>query len=149
VALLVLAAAALGLSSCGGGGEATATVSKAQAKVEARKAFLKEHPGTARYGSPPLEFETDPSGKLAYTKDEVTASEGNVVLEFTNSQSTPHNVTIERVGRHESDGTKTIKEGFTADHTITLFANEKYRFFCSVPGHRKAGMEGILKVVPG
>ena len=126
---------------------ATSTAaSKAETKAEARQAFLKEHPGTAKYGSPPLEFEADPSGKLAFTKKVVTAKEGNVVIEFHNPQSTPHNVAIERVGGGGTDHTKTVSDGSTADHTITLFANEKYVFFCTI--HRKQGMEGVLKVVP-
>jgi|GEM_PF-3333685 len=149
-ALLMLVVAGLTFSACGSGGEdssATSTAaSKAEAKAQARQAFLKEHPGTAKYGSPPLEFEADPSGKLAFTKKVVTAKEGNVVIEFHNPQSIPHNVAIERLGGGGTDKTDTVTDGSTANHTITLYANEKYVFFCTI--HRKQGMEGILKVSP-
>ncbi len=152
-ALLALVVASLAFSACGssdsgseGSSATSTTASKAETKAEARKAFLKEHPGTAKYGSPPLEFEADPNGKLAFTKKVVTAKEGNVVIEFHNPQSIPHNIAIERVGGGGTDYTKTVTDGSTADHTITLYANEKYVFFCTL--HRKQGMEGILKVVP-
>jgi uncharacterized cupredoxin-like copper-binding protein len=148
-ALLALVATALTLNACGSsdGGTST-TTSQAQSKAEKRRAYLKEHPGTAEYGSPPLEFEADPNGKLAYTKDVVTAKEGNVVIEFTNPQSTPHNVAIKAAKQNGLSETKTISDGFTAEHTLTLYANEKYIFFCTIPGHREAGMEGVLKVLP-
>jgi len=104
----------------------------------------KAHPGSAVYGSPPLEFEADPDGDLAYTTDEVTAKEGNVTIEFTNPQSTPHNVAIEAAngGLVETD---TVAEGFAAI-TVTLNTKEKFIFYCTIPGHRKAGMEGVVRV---
>jgi plastocyanin len=106
--------------------------------------FEKEHPGSAIYGSPPLEFEADPGGDLAYTTDEVTAEEGNVTLEFTNPQSTPHNVTVEAIGEGKEE-TRTISRDFAAV-TVTLNKEREFIFYCSVPGHRKAGMEGKVVV---
>lgn len=137
ITLLILVFVAVAIASCGG--------SETPSKAEERAAFAKAHPGSADYGSPPLEFEADPGGDLAYTTDEVTAKEGNVTIEFTNPQSTPHNVAIEAAkgGRVE---TNTVSNGFAAT-TITLSLGEKYVFYCTVPGHRKAGMEGIVNVV--
>ena len=149
--LLVLLVTAFAFGACGGsdGETSSTTASKASAKADAKDTFLEEHPGTATYGSPPLELEADPSGKLAYTTDEVTAKAGNVVIEFTNPQSTPHNVAIEDVASGYVKETKTISNGFDAGTTFSLYPGEKYVFFCTVPGHRKAGMEGTLKVAPG
>lgn len=157
VALLAVVAFAIAFTACGSGGDSSAETSAqatpsegggaASAKAAAQATFDKEHPGSAEFGSPPLEFEADPGGDLAYTADEVTAKEGNVTIEFTNPQSTPHNVRIEALPSHGSVTTRTIKEGFDAI-TITLNAKEKFIFYCTVPGHRKAGMEGIVKVKP-
>jgi plastocyanin len=151
--LLVLSAVmALVFSSCGSGGDSTTTSAdansalskRAAAKAKAQK-FEKEHPGSAEFGSPPLEFESDPSGKLAYTADEVTALEGNVTIEFTNPTSTPENVKVEALPSHGSVETETIKNGFDAI-TVTLNTKEKFIYYSSVPGQRKAGMEGVLHV---
>jgi len=152
-ALLALVALALALASCGSSGDSTTTSAQAAAaakKVAAKekeKKFEEEHPGSAEFGSPPLEFEADPSGALAYTKDEVTAEEGNVTIEFTNPTSTPENVKVEALPSHGSVETETIKKGFDAI-TVTLNAKEKFIYYSTVPGHRKAGMEGVIKVKP-
>lgn len=147
-ALLLALLATVALAACGGGGtdSSSDTTDRAAVKPDNRSAFEKEHPGSAEYGSPPLEFEADPNGGLAYTTDEVTAKEGNVTIEFTNPQSTPHNVVIEASGGGKVE-TETISEGFSAV-TVTLNRKEKFIFYCSVPGHRKAGMEGTVKVLP-
>jgi uncharacterized cupredoxin-like copper-binding protein len=155
LALLAAALLVLAFASCGGSdGDSTGSSTQAgsggsngsvaAAKAKA-KAFEKEHPGSAEFGSPPLEFEADPSGALAYTADEVTAKEGNVTIEFTNPQATPHNVKVEALPSHGSVTTDTVKKGFSAI-TVTLNAKEKFIYYCTIPGHRKAGMEGIIRV---
>jgi plastocyanin len=156
-AMIICVLIATGLSACGNGANEADTgngstepepagIGETLSESSNKAAFRREHPGSARYGSPPLEFEADPSGDLAYTTDEVTAKDGNVTIEFTNPQPTPHNVAIEAV----KDGrvvTETVSEDFAAT-TITLSSNERYVFYCTVPGHRKAGMKGVVKVVP-
>jgi uncharacterized cupredoxin-like copper-binding protein len=153
----LLAVVALVVAFACGCGSDSATETNAQAapsegdsiaaKANAQAELDKEHPGSAEFGSPPLEFEADPGGDLAYTTDEVTAKEGNVTIEFTNPQATPHNVRIEALPSHGNVTTRTIKDGFDAI-TITLNTKEKFIFYCTVPGHRKAGMEGIVNVKP-
>lgn len=139
--LLVLAIAAVAVPACGSDdGDQTESAANDRAQFE------KEHPGSAAYGSPPLEFEADPDGDLAFTEDEVTAKAGNVTIEFTNPQSTPHNVTLGPKGGGKVE-TETISNDFAAV-TITLNEDEEFIFYCSVPGHRKAGMEGTVRVEP-
>jgi nitrite reductase (NO-forming) len=159
VTLLTVVALAVAFSACGGGGgDSTATNAQATvegdsngggaaAKAKAEATFAKEHPGSAEYGSPPLEFEADPGGELAYTADEVTATEGNVTIEFTNPQSTPHNVKVEAFPSRGSVTVDTVKNGFSAV-SVTLNTKEKFIYYCTIPGHRKAGMEGIIRVKP-
>ena len=158
MAILCLLIAA-GLGACGSDGAGSGSTDTEPGSTEAepagvgetlaessnKAAFRSEHPGSARFGSPPLEFEADPGGELAYTTDEVTAKVGNVTIEFTNPQSTPHNVAIE-AAKGGRVVTETVSEGFAAT-TISLYGGEKYIFYCTIPGHREAGMEGVVKIV--
>jgi uncharacterized cupredoxin-like copper-binding protein len=68
-------------------------------------------------------------------------------MEFTNPQSTPHNVRIEALPSGANLTTETVKEGFAAE-VMTLNTREKFIYYCTVPGHREAGMEGVIRVKP-
>ena len=65
-----------------------------------------------------------------------------MTIDFTNMSSLPHDVTIE--GNGASGGTDVIT-GSSTSTTIDLQPGT-YTFFCSVDGHRDAGMEGTLTV---
>lgn len=88
-----------------------------------------------------LELAADPGGDLSYDKTSLEASSGEVVIEFTNDASIPHNVTLEDV---DGGATDTIS-GSSASLTVTLESGT-YTYFCSVGNHRDAGMEGTLTV---
>jgi uncharacterized cupredoxin-like copper-binding protein len=148
IAVLVLVAAAF--TACGsdqGSSLETSTMAPAATGAEAsdESRFEREHPGSAIYGSPPLEFEADPDGDLAFTKDVVMAKEGNVTLEFTNPQPIRHNLVVEAASGGKEDTGKVANGGLEYT-TVSLNNTEKFIFYCSVPGHRKAGMEGVIKV---
>jgi len=65
-----------------------------------------------------------------------------VKITFRNNGQAPHNLVVEGLGI----GTKTIGRGQTDTIEFTAAKAGTYTFFCSVPGHRAAGMEGNLKV---
>jgi plastocyanin len=67
-----------------------------------------------------------------------------VTIEFTNMAPLQHNVTVESSGGQQLGATPTFNEG-TKQLTLNLTAGT-YTFFCSVPGHRQAGMQGTLTV---
>ena len=90
-----------------------------------------------------LKLAADPSGKLAYDKDRAAVLAGRVTVRFTNDAPLAHNVTIAK-GSRTLGATKTITAA-SATLTVKLAAG-KYVYFCSVPGHRQAGMEGTLTV---
>ncbi|HEY8303498.1 MAG TPA: plastocyanin/azurin family copper-binding protein [Solirubrobacteraceae bacterium] len=85
----------------------------------------------------------DPEGRLAYATKSLSAKAGEVAIAFTNMSPLEHNMTI-------AQGTKVLGATPTfAGGSKTLTLNLKpgtYTFYCSVPGHRAAGMEGKLTV---
>lgn len=80
-----------------------------------------------------------------YTLVEGVAVDGPVEITAVNVGSTLHNFRIdEAVG----DTVKVEAEaGEEATDTLELFAGQ-YTFYCDVPGHREAGMEGTITVFP-
>lgn len=81
---------------------------------------------------------------LAYTSDTATSSAGEVAVEFSNPQAIGHDVRIEDSSGKEVGGTEVVSDG-KAVGDVELKPG-KYTFFCSIPGHREAGMEGTLTV---
>jgi uncharacterized cupredoxin-like copper-binding protein len=129
--LLVLAVA---LAGCGGeSGTVTAKVLEEERE---------EIPADA--GQWMVEVETDPDGERAYTVEEIVAPPGNTNFHLTNPQSVGHDLTVQQVGGGAA-GTKVVREGDDWLR-VSLYEGERYVFYCSVPGHRAAGMEGTLTV---
>lgn len=83
------------------------------------------------------------STALAFNTTKLTAKAGKVTIDFKNPSPIPHNVVIEENGK-ELAGFEPIAEGEESE-TAELKPGT-YTFFCSVPGHREAGMEGTLTV---
>ena len=83
------------------------------------------------------------STALAFNTTKLTAKAGKVTVDFKNPSPTPHNVVIEQNGK-ELSGFEPIAEGEESE-TAELKPGT-YTFYCSVPGHREAGMEGTLTV---
>jgi len=91
-----------------------------------------------------LKLAADPSGSLSYSTTTLTAQPGKVTIEFTNMASLEHNVTVESAAGAKLGATPTFSGG-TKSLTLILKAGT-YSFFCTVPGHRQAGMQGTLTV---
>ena len=67
-----------------------------------------------------------------------------MTIDFKNMSEVGHNVTVESSSGSTVGATPTIQGS-----SKTLSLNLKpgtYKFFCSVPGHRQAGMEGTITV---
>jgi plastocyanin len=103
---------------------------------------------TAEAGAPgggthTLRIAADPSGRLAFDRKRAAVAAGKVAVDFTNRAPIPHNVTIAH-GTKIVAATKTIQR---ASATVTANVTRgTYVFFCSVDGHRQAGMRGTLTV---
>jgi uncharacterized cupredoxin-like copper-binding protein len=132
-AVLVLAAVSMAVVTSGGStGKATA----APISQVGREA-------ASGSGTSSLKEEADPEGQLRFTTKDLSAKSGTVTIGFANSSPLAHNMTIAQ-GAKVLGATPTFQGG-----TKTLALDLKpgtYTFYCSVPGHRQAGMEGKLTV---
>jgi plastocyanin len=147
VAFLVLAIAALALVACGSSSDSsssTTETSGGESQAEQGGAAKEESSSGSGGSASTLEFEADPNGELAYTSTSETAKAGKVTVEFKNPQALTHDVAIEDSSGKEVGATELIADG--SDTTTVDLKPGTYTYFCTVPGHREAGMEGTLTV---
>jgi plastocyanin len=140
---LVAVALALGVAACGGSSNSSSSSSSSSAPAPSSSSTSSSASGSSGGGST-IKDAADPSGQLKFTSSTLTASAGKATIDFTNSSSVPHNMTIVDSSGKQVGATPTFSGGtksFTAD-----LKPGKYTFFCSVPGHRQAGMQGTLTV---
>jgi plastocyanin len=140
--LLVLALVAAALVACGDDDSTTTTTTSEGGSGAAAEGG--EKAGGGEGGGAALEFEADPGGDLAYTSTSETSEAGEVTVDFKNPQGLSHDVAIEDSKGETVGKTDVIGEGETSTK-VNLKPGE-YTFYCSVPGHREAGMEGTLTV---
>jgi plastocyanin len=145
-ALFALALASVALVACGSSDSSSSTTTTSSGGESTSGAAAgggsKEEGGGGAASS--VKFEADPNGELAYTSDTATAKAGKVTVEFNNPQALTHDVQIEDSSGKEVGGTELIASG--SDSTTVDLKPGTYTYFCSVPGHREAGMEGKLTV---
>jgi plastocyanin len=139
---LVLILAALGLAACGSSSSTTGSEATTTEQTESSNGGEAEGKSTGSAST--VSFEADPNGGLAYTSDKATAKAGKVTIDFTNSQPLPHDVAIEDSSGETIAQTNTVAEG--SDSATANLKPGTYHFYCTVPGHREAGMEGTLTV---
>lgn len=83
------------------------------------------------------------STALAYDTTELSATAGEVTIDFDNPAPIEHDVAIFKDGE-EVAGSDLVTEG---DTSVTAELEPgTYTFLCTVPGHAAAGMEGTLTV---
>ena len=145
IATPVLAAALMALAGCGSSSSSSSSASTAaEAPTTSSAATSTSAPATTSGGSSKVSLEANPEGQLEYNTKSLSAKAGKVSVDFTNSSSLPHNVTIESSSGEKVGATPTFSGG-SKSLSVSLKPGT-YKFFCSVPGHRQAGMEGTLTV---
>lgn len=147
-ALAVLSALALATAACGGGGSSppagggppttpTAAGALATATPEQTVALLMRD--------------------ISYDRERLQIAAGQVVeIQLQNGGALEHDFTIERLpgavsavglGRPDRfDVHVSLRGGQDARLRLRVDEPGEYVFYCTVPGHRSAGMEGILVV---
>jgi len=102
-----------------------------------------EAKGTAKEKNGKLEIPADPGGALAYTFASAQAKAGQLEIDSKNDSSIQHDIAVEGNGVDEKG--EVVSNGGVSQISADLQPGE-YTFYCSVPGHREAGMEGKLTI---
>ncbi len=149
--MLALAAGALALAGCGSTSSNTsssASTPAASASTPAAPATTSKTPSAAAPATSGatqvVDIAANPEGQLKYDNTSLTVKPGKVTIDFTNMAPLEHNLNVESSGHKIVGATPTFKGGSKA-LSVNLKAGT-YKFFCSVPGHRAAGMEGTITV---
>lgn len=146
-ALLALALASVALVACGSSSDdssATTTSSGGETTSGATAGGGKEESSGSGGGGSTVKLEADPGGDLAYTTTTASAKGEKVTIDFKNPQALTHDVRIEDSEGEDIGGTALVASG--EETTAINLHPGTYTYFCSVPGHREAGMEGTLTV---
>ena len=147
-ALLVLVLASVALVACGS--SSSSSSSSSSTSTAGTSESSNAAPGTAKAtggakGGQTLKVEADPNGQLAYVPSKLTAKPGNVTIDFTNPQGLSHDIAVESSSGKTLGKSELVQEGSTTLSLSNLKAGI-YHYYCTVPGHREAGMEGTLTV---
>jgi plastocyanin len=145
--LALLALASIALAACGSSSSSSSTESTSSSGESAGGGAAKPTGGGGESGGGGgsiVKIATPPATELAFTTKHATAKAGQVSIEFENPQELQHNVAVENSSGEKLGETELVEKG-NATTTINLKPGT-YTFFCTVPGHRQAGMEGTLTV---
>ncbi len=131
------AALALALAACGGGSSSsTAPGTTAPAAGGGG--------GGGGGGGATVSVSADPSGALKFEQATLQASAGKDTFDFTNDSPVEHDFCIESSSGAQLGCSDPVTGG-SSTLTATLQPGT-YTFYCSIDGHRQAGMEGKLIV---
>jgi plastocyanin len=89
-----------------------------------------------------LKLSADPT-QIAYTTKSLSSKPGKVTIDFNNPAQIQHDVAIAK-GNQQIAKSPLVAQGSTS--VTAELSPGSYQFFCTVPGHREAGMLGTLTV---
>jgi len=145
VALSAVALAAIVLAGCGSSSSTSSSASSAAATPAAPATTTTATQTTSAVApSSALHVAANAEGQLKFDQSSLSAKAGKVSIAFTNMASIEHNLTIESSSGATVGATPSFQNGAKA-LSVDLKPGT-YKFYCSVPGHRQAGMEGTLTV---
>ena len=136
--LAVAALAVVGLAACGSSSSDNSTT------AASTPASTTPAAGGGGGGASTVDISTPSGSTLAFDQKDATAKAGNVTINFDNKQSLQHDVAVADSSGKVLGQTDLVSSG-TANATVNLTAGT-YTFYCTVPGHKEAGMEGTLTV---
>jgi plastocyanin len=142
---LLMTGVVLVVAGCGGSSSsstASAPPSSSTAAAPASSTTSSSTPAAAGGGGSTVHLAAVP-GKLAFDTKTLNAKAGTVTVSMSNPSSFPHGISVTGNGI-DKDG-KVVQQGGTSTVTVKLKPG-KYTFYCPVPGHRQAGMQGTLTV---
>jgi plastocyanin len=84
-------------------------------------------------------------GSLVFDPDGIQAEAGTLTLAYTNPSPVTHNIYLEDENDDVLAESEDVVDGDETEISTQLAPGE-YTYFCAIPGHREAGMEGVLTV---
>ncbi|MFL5883581.1 MAG: plastocyanin/azurin family copper-binding protein [Thermoleophilaceae bacterium] len=123
--------------------KAEASQSKTKANPAPSPTQGQAAPTPSQQGASQLKLTADPTGNLKFNTSALSGRSGPVQITLTNPAPVPHNITLQTP--QGVKGGPTVGKGGTSTVTANLKPG-KYIYYCSVPGHRQAGMQGTLTV---
>jgi plastocyanin len=109
--------------------------------ADAVKSATSSKPAVEKDGT--LQINADPNGQLAYVTKKAEATAGNVTIKMGNESSVQHDIALEGNGVQAKG--EIVGKGGTSQFSVDLKPGT-YTYYCTLPGHRAAGMEGTLTV---
>jgi plastocyanin len=106
-----------------------------QPPAQAQQPAVKGPGGTLKLAASPTQ--------IAYTTKALSSKPGKVTIDLTNPAPIQHDVAIAK-GSQQLAKAPLVSNGSTS--VTAELAPGKYVFYCTVPGHRQAGMQGTLTV---
>jgi plastocyanin len=151
VPLTAVAIAACGSSSSSSSASSTSHAATSSAPAATSSSSVSSSSTTSAAAAAPsgkattLHLAAATTGALMYSTMTLSAPAGKVTIDFTNDSVVPHNVSVQKgTSGPNIAATPTFDKG-TKSITMNLTPGT-YTYYCSVPGHRQAGMVGTLKV---
>lgn len=90
-----------------------------------------------------LPLSAAPNGRLAFDKRLLQTSAGAVTIIMDNPSPVAHGIALRGPGISQKG--PIVAQGATSKIAARL-RRGRYLFYCPVPGHRRAGMQGVLEV---
>ncbi len=143
---LALLLASVALVACGSSSSSSSSSTASPATTNSGAA-VRSKGKTASSGevSQTLKVEANPNGQLSYLPNQLSAKAGNVTIDFKNPQGLSHDIAVEDPGGKLIGKSELISESATT-LSLSNLTPGTYHYYCTVPGHREAGMEGTLLI---
>jgi plastocyanin len=116
-------------------GSQGAAAAPSQPGAQTKQPVVKGPGGTVKLAADPTQ--------IAYATKALSSKPGKVTIDFNNPAPLQHDVAIAK-GSQELAKSPLISQSSTS--VSADLAPGKYVFYCTVPGHRQAGMQGTLTV---
>jgi plastocyanin len=95
-----------------------------------------------------LDVSSPADGGLVYQPNGLSAKPGNITITYDNPSQVPHSIAVAAANGNVLGEVQPFTAGKESVNLTNLAAG-KYVFYCTVPGHREAGMQGDLTVLGG
>jgi plastocyanin len=95
----------------------------------------------ARGGAETVKVSSPADGSLVFEPSKLTAKAGTVTIDYDNPSPVDHSIAIEAGGETLDESEIAVNATLTASADLEP---GKFVYFCTVPGHREAGMVGTL-----